>query len=401
MIVLFNFLLGLTITLFILKSLFSFIYFQKINNLEKTGINESNYTAVQPILSGDTRLEEDLTANLKNTENMKFIWLVDKSDSTAIKTVEKILKKENYSDRVEVYELDDVPQEVNPKIFKLAQIVDKIKTEYTVILDDDSVMDRKRLDELSIYEKDKSEWIATGIPFNSNISGFYSKLISAFINSNSIFSYFSMSFLKENRTINGMFYILRTDILKKYNAFEEIKYWLCDDLALATYLLSKKVKIIQSTIFCNVRNTVPDFRKYLLLMKRWLLFGNVYMKNAFSVNFLFMILFPTILPTMLLFLSFYLGINYLLTVFYLFISKVVLFYVIRLSIYRVKREEKEKKSEKTVFMTLLFQITQLLYELISEFILPFMLLYTLLTPPVIIWRNKKIRVKDGKIHYEL
>ena len=397
MIVLFNFLLGLTITLFILKSLFSFIYFQKINNLEKTGINESNYTAVQPILSGDTRLEEDLTANLKNTENMKFIWLVDKSDSTAIKTVEKILKNENYSDRVEVYELDDVPQEVNPKIFKLAQIVDKIKTEYTVILDDDSVMDRKRLDELSIYEKDKSEWIATGIPFNSNISGFYSKLISAFINSNSIFSYFSMSFLKENRTINGMFYILRTDILKKYNAFEEIKYWLCDDLALATYLLSKKVKIIQSTIFCNVRNTVSDFRKYVLLMKRWLLFGNVYMKNAFSIKFLFMILLPTILPTMLLFLSFCLGISYLLTVFYLFISKVVLFYVIRLSIYRVKREGKEKNFG----MTILLQITQLLYELISEFMLPFMLLYTLLTPPVIIWRNKKIRVKDGKIHYEL
>ena len=401
MILLFNFLLGLTVTLFVLKSFFSFIYFQKINNLEKTGINESNYTAVQPILSGDTRLEEDLTANLKNTEDMKFIWLLDKSDSTAIKTVEKILEKENYSDRVEVYKLDDVPQEVNPKIFKLAQIVDKIKTEYTIIIDDDSVMDRKRLDELSIYEKDKSEWIATGIPFNSNISGFYSKLISAFINSNSIFSYFSMSFLKENRTINGMFYILRTDILKRYNAFEEIKYWLCDDLALATYLLSKNVRIIQSTIFCNVRNTVPDLKKYILLMKRWLLFGNVYMKNAFSVNFLFMILLPTILPTMLLFLSFYLGINYLLTVFYLFISKVVLFYVIRLSIYRVKREEKEKKSEKTVFMTLLFQITQLLYELISEFILPFMLLYTLLTPPVIIWRNKKIRVKDGKIHYEL
>ena len=55
-----------------------------------------------------------------------------------------------------------------------------------------------------------------------------------------------------------MFYILRTDILKKYSAFDEIKYWLCDDLALATYLLSKKVKIIQSTIFCNVRNTVPS-----------------------------------------------------------------------------------------------------------------------------------------------
>ena len=44
---------------------------------------------------------------------------------------------------------------------------------------------------------------------------------------------------------------------------------------------------------------------------------------------------------------------------------------------------------------------ELLYELLSEFLLPFMLIYTLLTPPVIIWRNKKIRVKDGKIHYEI
>ena len=95
---------------------------------------------------------------------------------------------------------------------------------------------------MSVYEKDKSEWIATGIPFNYNIKGFYSKLISAFINSNSIFSYFSMSFLKENKTINGMFYILRTDILKKYSAFDEIKYWLCDDFSSSNLFTFKEGK---------------------------------------------------------------------------------------------------------------------------------------------------------------
>ena len=399
MTILFIILLTLTIILLILKLFFSFVYFQKINSLEKSKIDESKYTIVQPILSGDPRLEEDLTANLKNTTDMKFIWLVDKSDKIAIQTVEKILKNKNYSNRIEVYYLDDVPQEVNPKIFKLEQVVDKIKTEYTIILDDDSVIDRKRLDELSIYEKDKTEWIATGIPFNYNIRGFYSKLISAFINSNSIFSYFSLSFLKENKTINGMFYILRTDILKKYSAFENIKYWLCDDLALATYLLSKDVKIIQSTIFCNVRNTVPSFKRYILLMKRWLLFSNVYMKNAFSIKFLFIILLPTLLPTVLLFLSFYLGINYLVIVLNLFIGKVALFHIIRLFIYQGVREEKiSKKSDFIVFSS---QTKELLYELLSEFLLPFMLIYTLLTPPVILWRNKKIRVKDGKIHYEI
>ena len=398
MIDLFYFLLTITIILLILKLFFSFAYFYKIDKLEKTEIDEKKYTVLQPILSGDPRLEEDLTANLKNTTDMKFIWLVDKSDKVAINTVENILKDKNYSNRIEVYYLDDVPQELNPKIFKLAQVVDKIKTEYSIILDDDAVIDRKKLDELSVYEKDKSEWIATGIPFNYNIKGFYSKLISAFINSNSIFSYSSLSFLKENKTINGMFYILRTDILKKYSAFEEIKYWLCDDLALATYLLSKKVKIIQSTIFCNVRNTVPSLKRYILLMKRWLLFSNVYMKNAFSTKFLFIILLPTLLPTILLFFSFYLGIDYLVIVLNLFIGKIALFHIVRLFIYQGNYEENSFKKSLFVFSP---QTTELLYELLSEFLLPFMLIYTLLTPPVILWRNKKIRVKDGKIHYEI
>jgi len=189
-----------------------------------------------------------------------------------------------------------------------------------------------------------------------------------------------------------MFYILRTDILKKYSAFEEIKYWLCDDLALATYLLSKKVKIIQSTIFCNVRNTVPSLKRYILLMKRWLLFSNVYMKNAFSTKFLFIILLPTLLPTILLFFSFYLGIDYLVIILNLFIGKIALFHIVRLFIYQGNYEENSFKKSLFVFSP---QTTELLYELLSEFLLPFMLIYTLLTPPVILWRNKIVFVISG------
>ena len=398
MIGLFYILLTMTIILLLLKLISSLIYFCKVDRFGKTELDEKKYTVIQPILSGDPRLKEDLTANLKNTTDMNFIWLIDKSDKMAIDMVGNILKDKNYSNRIEVYYLDDVPQELNPKIFKLAQVVDKIKTEYSIILDDDAVIDRKKLDELTLYEKDETEWIVTGIPFNYNIKGFYSKLISAFINSNSIFSYFSLSFLKENKTINGMFYILRTDILKKYSAFDEIKYWLCDDLALATYLLSKNVKIIQSTIFCNVRNTVPNLKRYILLMKRWLLFSNVYMKNAFSLKFLLIILLPALLPTILLFFSFYLGMNYLVIVLNLFIGKIALFHIVRLFIYQGNYEENSFKKSLFVFSP---QTTELLYELLSEFLLPFMLIYTILTPPVILWRNKKIRVKDGKIHYEI
>lgn len=398
-IIIFNFILALTIILLLAKIIFSLLYYFKIERLEKTEINQADYTAVQPILSGDPRLEEDLQANLENTKSMSFLWLVDKSDKVAIEIVKNILSKRDFSKRVKVLYMDDVPQEINPKIFKLAQALDKIKTTYIIILDDDSVMDIKRLNELSIYEKDEGEWIATGIPFNYNIKGFYSKLISGFINSNSIFTYFSMSFLRENKTINGMFYIIKTDILKKYSAFEEIKYWLCDDLALAKFLLSKGVRIKQTTIFCNVRNSVPSFRRYILLMKRWLLFSNVYMKNCFSIRFLFMILLPTLLPTILLIFSLFLGISYFLTVINLLIAKVVLFYLARIVVLNENRKNfTEKKSISVFFPTKAFE---LVYDFINEFALPLMLIYTLITPPVILWRNKKIRVVDGKIRYEL
>ena len=122
------------------------------------------------------------------------------------------------------------------------------------------------------------------------------------------------------------------------------------------------------------------------------------MKNAFSTKFLFIILLPTLLPTILLFFSFYLGIDYLVIVLNLFIGKIALFHIVRLLIYQGNYEENSFKKSLFVFSP---QTTELLYELLSEFLLPFMLIYTLLTPPVILWRNKKIRVKDGKIHYEI
>ena len=135
-------------------------------------------------------------------------------------------------------------------------------------------------------------------------------------------------------------------------------------------------------------------------MKRWLLFGNIYMKNAFSIKFLFLILLPTLFPTVLLFFSFYLGVNYFVITLNLFIGKVALFHIARIFIYQDNKENQENFSKKP-FIIFSPQTKELLYELLSEFLLPFMLIYTLLTPPVIIWRNKKIRVKDGKIHYEI
>lgn len=368
--------------IFILRLVLSLKYFKKFDSFPKKILDETKYTIVQPILSGDPRLEEDLRENLKNIEAMKFIWLIDKSDLEAQRISREILKEEDYNKRVKVFEIDDVPQEINPKTFKLNFSLDYIESEYTIILDDDSVIDKKYLNELADYEKEE-EYIATGIAYNYGNRNIYSKLLAAFVNSNSFMSYFTMAELKENKSINGMFYILRTEILRKYAAFEEIKYFLCDDLALAGLMLEKNVKIIQTRVFCNVRTSIVSLRKYILQMKRWLLFSKIYMMKNFSFKFFIFILLPTILPIIMLLSSIILGRKYLLLILIIFFLKSFIMYFYRYYILKMGDE-----------------LSSILYEFLNDLVLPLIFIYTLTTAPVIIWRNKKIRVVDGKIRYE-
>ncbi|MDO5089818.1 MAG: glycosyltransferase, partial [Leptotrichiaceae bacterium] len=354
---------------------------------EKKEINEEKYTVIQPILSGDPRLEEDLSANLKNTDKMKFIWLIDKYDITAYETAKNILeelkKSHKTENRAEIFLIDEVPQEINPKIFKINQVMEKVRTEYTVILDDDAVIDMDRIGEFGIYENREDEWIVTGIPYNYGTKGIWSRMISAFVNSNSFLTYFSMAYVGESKTLNGMFYMGKTEIFRKYNVFEKIKYMLCDDLALAGYLSERRVKIIQTAVFCNVRTTVENFISYILLMKRWLLFAKIYMKKAFSLKFFILVLLPSIMPFLLFIVGTVGGMKNIISVFLLFMIKSFIMYVFRNKLIGKKE-----------------RLTVILYEIINDLFLPLIFIYTLVTPPVIKWRNKKIRVIDGKIYYE-
>ena len=371
------------ILLSFLRIFFAERYFKKIGVSIENSINEKEYTVIQPILSGDPRLREDLTENLKKLTKMKFLWLIDKSDTEARNIVTEIKEKKDYSNRIEILEIEGVPQEVNPKIFKLDKAIKKVETKYTIILDDDSVIDTERINELSAYEKLEGEWLATGIPYNYGVDGFWSELVASFVNSNSITTYFTMSYLEKNKTINGMFYIASTEIFKRYNVFEEIKYWLCDDFALAQYLISKKVTLIQTGVFCNTRTTVKTFEQYLLLMKRWLLFTKIYIKNAATLRFATFILIPSILPSILLILGIMTGVGYVFIILTILLLKSLLLYRLR---FRILKKKERKKV--------------IIHEVINDFIILFIFIYSIVTGPVIKWRNKKIRVIDGKIRYE-
>lgn len=366
--------------LFLVRWLLSLIYYKK-GKSDVTDFPEELFTVVQPILSGDPRLESDLRANLQQTKTVEFYWLIDQSDTEAQRVANKICQDELFSQRIRIFLIEDVPQGINPKSYKIEQVVEDLTRPYLIVLDDDSVIDFSKMGELTTYLG--QEVILTGIPYNQERSNFWSKLVAAFVNGNSLITYFTMAQVEANHSINGMFYILPVELAKDQGLFTAIKDYLCDDLAVADFLRSKGVSIIQTRVTCNVRTTIKDAKQYLLQMKRWLLFSSIYLKKHLDFKVFTLIGLTSFLPLPIILLTLFLGWPYLLVALVLLLIKAIWMLLYRQSILMNQ-----------------LHLDEVLYEVLNDFLLPWLFLYVLLTPPVINWRGRKIRVTDGKIRYE-
>ena len=366
--------------LFLVRWLLSLIYYKK-GKSDVTDFPEELFTVVQPILSGDPRLESDLRANLQQTKTVEFYWLIDQSDTEAQRVANKICQDELFSQRIRIFLIEDVPQGINPKSYKIEQVVEDLTRPYLIVLDDDSVIDFSKMGEPTAYLG--QEVILTGIPYNQERSNFWSKLVAAFVNGNSLITYFTMAQVEANHSINGMFYILPVYLVKDQDLFTAIKDFLCDDLAVADFLSSKGVSIVQTRVTCNVRTTIKSATQYLLQMKRWLLFSSIYLKKHLDFKVFTLIGLTSFLPLPIILLTLFLGWPYLLVALVLLLIKAIWMLLYRQSILMNQ-----------------LHLDEVLYEVLSDFLLPWLFLYVLLTPPVINWRGRKIRVTDGKIRYE-
>lgn len=366
--------------LFLVRWLLSLIYYKKSKS-DVTDFPEELFTVVQPILSGDPRLESDLRANLQQTKTVEFYWLIDQSDTEAQRVANKICQDELFYQRIRIFLIEDVPQGINPKSYKIEQVVEDLTRPYLIVLDDDSVIDFSKMGELTAYLG--QEVILTGIPYNQERSNFWSKLVAAFVNGNSLITYFTMAQVEANHSINGMFYILPVNLVKDQDLFTAIKDYLCDDLAVADFLSSKGVSIVQTRVTCNVRTTIKSATQYLLQMKRWLLFSSIYLKKHLDFKVFTLIGLTSFLPLPIILLTLFLGWPYLLVALVLLLIKAIWMLLYRQSILMNQ-----------------LHLDEVLYEVLNDFLLPWLFLYVLLTPPVINWRGRKIRVTDGKIRYE-
>ena len=85
----FIFLSVVYLLLFLIRWLLSLIYYKK-GQSHIADFPEELFTVVQPILSGDPRLESDLRANLQQTKAVEFYWLIDQSDTEAQQVADQI-----------------------------------------------------------------------------------------------------------------------------------------------------------------------------------------------------------------------------------------------------------------------------------------------------------------------
>lgn len=345
-------------------------------------VQEENISIVQPILSGDPSLESNLVENLRNSDKANFIWLIDKSDAAAQTITERIIAgNPKDSSRITVLQADDVPQGLNPKIYKLNYSTPYLKP-YTVILDDDTVIQSKQLQQ-AVKLLEQRDGLITGIPYYRSQGGFYSSLVTAFVNANSLFTYFSMAYVTQPKTINGMFYITSSEILNELNAFPSIEDKLCDDLEMAKLFRQHQIPIIQSVIPCKVTTTVTDISHYIKLMKRWMVFANQFLKEQVSVYNVLIVMLPALLPAFMLAISMMLGTKFL----FLFgCVHVIKAYATS----RVRR----RLLNNTELRSAMF------FECIADYLQIIHYVHALVSPRTIQWRKRHIQLDNDRLRFK-
>lgn len=224
-------------------------------------------TVLQPILSGDARLEEMLESNLISLPEQRFLWLCDVWDTEAIRVTE-ILRKKYPGHRISIRLCADCPERVNPKVFKLIDGASEVETPFFSVLDDDTHLPSATAADLVMHAR--QAMVATALPSYLSGGSFSGTLLAQFVNNNSALTYLPLLPFCRPISINGMCYVMKTvDI----GIFKKISHHLTDDLALAGAIKAAGGDIHQSSQPVRLTTDITGFLHYLRMMHRWYLFA--------------------------------------------------------------------------------------------------------------------------------
>lgn len=255
-------------------------------------------TVLLPIVSGDPGLEDVLRRNLELTPAWaRFVWLIDEDDAEGRRIAERLSAT---TDRVKVELCPPPAAGLNPKLVKLEPALAGVTTPFVALLDDDTVLTEKNLEKAvaALAECD----LYTGLPCYLPGVNFWSSLVTHFVNNNSILTYFPLHPLVGTPTINAMFYVMRTDTLRRYGGFAPVLDRLCDDHAVAALVRRNGGVIRQGVTPMRLRTTVSGGGAYFRLLHRWFVFANILVRDQ-PPGVVALIVLTLGMPSLLLWLS--------------------------------------------------------------------------------------------------
>lgn len=363
--------------LLFLKAFLSVRYASK-KSLPEEALSET-ITIVQPILSGDPLLEESLKHNLDVfSTNVHFLWLVDENDAEGRRVSQAL--SDTYQ-QISIVLCPDVPASINPKAYKLELALEHIQTQVFAVLDDDTLLSKASLS-FAVHALHSAD-LVTGLPYYLPAKGFWSSLLSHFVNNNSLLTYLPLLNFAEPLSINGMFYVSTKKRLEALGGFKAVWHQLSDDFAVYTLFKQAGANIVQSPVPHAIRTTVTGLGHYAKMMHRWFLFAQFQIKQqSIGVSFSLLLLFG--FPPLLLWLICLLSFKSLLSLFGLTI-------VILLRHLTLRFLHKHFFTDPPAFSV----PTSLLAELLQ----PFHMLHAAFSK-TITWRSRQIRVRsDGHFSY--
>ena len=188
---------------------------------------------LQPILGGDPLLARVLTDNLEALPQAQFVWLLDEDDALGRATAAQLVAAHPLH-RIDCRLHGAVPDDVNPKTFKLAAALPEVRQAISVVIDDDTRLGAAALRQM-VCELDGAD-LVTALPCYRDDGAPGARLMAQFVNNNAALTYLPLLPLMPPLSINGMCYALRTDRLRALGGFAPLSRQLADDLALARAL---------------------------------------------------------------------------------------------------------------------------------------------------------------------
>lgn len=251
---------------------------------------EAAATVLQPILSGDPDLAQALAVNLRNAPEAQFVWLIDQDDPEAHR-----IAQESATAQVMVRQVPGPRDGENPKLKKLI-IGAGEGAGAVVVLDDDTVLRPGGAMRLA-GRAEQAQGLATAIPVWGHAPRNGAEaLVAGFINGQGVSSYFAMSALGRNKTINGMAYAIPREVLAGLGGFAAAGHEVTDDWAVARLAQRGGVPLVQTAEPAEVAVTLPGWRAGAALLRRWMLFAHRYMAANIDAAMVGLIVLPGLLP---------------------------------------------------------------------------------------------------------